>query len=310
MPIKVQSDLPAKGILENENIFVMDESRALNQDIRPLEIGILNLMPIKQDTELHLLRALSNTPLQINVTFVYVESHVSKNTPTSHLNQFYKLFSEVKHRKFDGFIITGAPVENLEFEEVNYWKELTEIMDWTNTNVTSTVHICWGAQAAVYYHYGIKKRILPKKLFGIYEHQVLNRKVPLVRGFDDVFMAPHSRHTTVDSEQIHNCEELTVLAESEEAGVFLAMAENGKKIYVMGHPEYDRMTLDGEYKRDKGKGLPIDVPFNYYPNDDETKRPLLQWRSHANGFYSNWLNYYVYQQTPYDFIDNAIILGK
>lgn len=310
MPIKVQSDLPAKGILENENIFVMDESRALNQDIRPLEIGILNLMPIKQDTELHLLRALSNTPLQINVTFVYVESHVSKNTPTSHLNQFYKLFSEVKHRKFDGFIITGAPVENLEFEEVNYWKELTEIMDWTNTNVTSTVHICWGAQAAVYYHYGIKKRILPKKLFGIYEHQVLNRKVPLVRGFDDVFMAPHSRHTTVDSEQIHNCEELTVLAESEEAGVFLAMAENGKKIYVMGHPEYDRMTLDGEYKRDKGKGLPIDVPFNYYPNDDDTKRPLLQWRSHANGFYSNWLNYYVYQQTPYDFIDNAIILGK
>lgn len=310
MPIKVQSDLPAKGILENENIFVMDESRALNQDIRPLEIGILNLMPIKQDTELHLLRALSNTPLQINVTFVYVESHVSKNTPTSHLNQFYKLFCEVKHRKFDGFIITGAPVENLEFEEVNYWKELTEIMDWTNTNVTSTVHICWGAQAAVYYHYGIKKRILPKKLFGIYEHQVLNRKVPLVRGFDDVFMAPHSRHTTVDSEQIHNCEELTVLAESEEAGVFLAMAENGKKIYVMGHPEYDRMTLDGEYKRDKGKGLPIDLPFNYYPNDDDTKRPLLQWRSHANGFYSNWLNYYVYQQTPYDFIDNAIILGK
>lgn len=310
MPIKVQSDLPAKGILENENIFVMDESRALNQDIRPLEIGILNLMPIKQDTELHLLRALSNTPLQINVTFVYVESHVSKNTPTSHLNQFYKLFCEVKHRKFDGFIITGAPVENLEFEEVNYWKELTEIMDWTNTNVTSTVHICWGAQAAVYYHYGIKKRILPKKLFGIYEHQVLNRKVPLVRGFDDVFMAPHSRHTTVDSEQIHNCEELTVLAESEEAGVFLAMAENGKKIYVMGHPEYDRMTLDGEYKRDKGKGLPIDLPFNYYPNDDDTKRPLLQWRSHANGFYSNWLNYYVYQQTPYDFIDNAVILGK
>lgn len=310
MPIKVQSDLPAKGILENENIFVMDESRALNQDIRPLEIGILNLMPIKQDTELQLLRALSNTPLQINVTFVYVESHISKNTPTSHLNKFYELFREVKNRKFDGFIITGAPVENLEFEEVNYWKELTEIMDWTNTNVTSTVHICWGAQAAVYYHYGINKRILPKKLFGIYEHQVLNRKVPLVRGFDDVFMAPHSRHTTVDAEQIYNCEELTVLAESEKAGVFLAMAENGKKIFVMGHPEYDRMTLDTEYKRDKGKGLPIELPYNYYPGNDETKRPLLQWRSHADAFYSNWLNYYVYQQTPYDFIDNAIILGK
>lgn len=310
MPIKVQSDLPAKGILENENIFVMDENRALNQDIRPLEIGILNLMPIKQDTELQLLRALSNTPLQINVTFVYVESHVSKNTPTSHLNQFYKLFGEVKHRKFDGFIITGAPVENLEFEEVNYWKELTEIMDWTNTNVTSTVHICWGAQAAVYHHYGIKKHRLQKKLFGIYEHQVLNRKVPLVRGFDDVFMAPHSRHTTVDAEQIYNCEELTVLAESEKAGVFLAMAENGKKIFVMGHPEYDRMTLDTEYKRDKGKGLPIELPYNYYPENDETKRPLLQWRSHADAFYSNWLNYYVYQQTPYDFIDNSIILGK
>ncbi len=233
MPIKVQGDLPAKGILENENIFVMDETRALNQDIRPLEIGILNLMPIKQDTELQLLRALSNTPLQINITFVYVESHVSKNTPTSHLNQFYQLFSEVRHRKFDGFIITGAPVEQLEFEEVNYWRELTEIMDWTNTNVTSTVHICWGAQAAVYYHYGIKKRTLPKKLFGIYEHQVLNRKVPLVRGFDDVFMAPHSRYTTVDAEQIHACEELTVLAESEKAGIFLAMAANGKKIFVM-----------------------------------------------------------------------------
>ncbi len=310
MPIKVQGDLPAKGILENENIFVMDENRALNQDIRPLEIGILNLMPIKQDTELQLLRALSNTPLQINVTFVYVESHISKNTPTSHLNKFYELFSEVKHRKFDGFIITGAPVENLEFEEVNYWRELTEIMDWTNTNVTSTIHICWGAQAAVYYHYGIKKRILPKKLFGIYEHQVLNRKVPLVRGFDDVFMAPHSRHTTVDAEQIYNCEALTVLAESEKAGVFLAMAENGKKIFVMGHPEYDRMTLDTEYKRDKSKGLLIDLPYNYYPEDDENKRPLLQWRSHADAFYSNWLNYYVYQQTPYDFIDNSLILGK
>lgn len=310
MPIKVQGDLPAKGILENENIFVMDETRALNQDIRPLEIGILNLMPMKQDAELQLLRALSNTPLQINVTFVYVESHVSKNTPTSHLNQFYKLFYEVKHRKFDGFIITGAPVEKLEFEEVNYWKELTEIMDWTGTNVTSTVHICWGAQAAVYYYYGIEKHILPKKLFGIYEHQVLNRKVPLVRGFDDVFMAPHSRHTTVDARQIHNCPELTILAESEQAGVFLAMAENGKKIFLMGHPEYDRMTLDGEYKRDKSKGLPIDLPYHYYPEDDETKRPLLQWRSHANGLYSNWLNYYVYQQTPYDFIDNSIILGK
>lgn len=310
MPIKVQSDLPAKGILENENIFVMDENRAMNQDIRPLEIGILNLMPLKEDTELQLLRALSNTPLQINITFVYVESHVAKNTPTSHLNQFYKLFSEVKDRKFDGFIITGAPVENMEFEEVNYWKELTKIFDWTNTNVTSTVHICWGAQAGVYYHYGINKTQLPKKLFGIYEHQVLNRKVPLVRGFDDIFMAPHSRHTTVDADKIKQCKDLTILAESEEAGVFLCMAENGKKIFVMGHPEYDRMTLDAEYKRDKAKGLEIDLPYNYYPQDDESKRPLLQWRSHADAFYANWLNYYVYQQTPYDFIDNDVILRK
>ena len=310
MPIKVQRDLPAKGILENENIFVMDETRAMNQDIRPLEIGILNLMPLKQDTELQLLRALSNTPLQINITFVYVESHVSKNTPTSHLNQFYKLFSEVRNRKFDGFIITGAPVENLEFEEVNYWQELTEIFDWTNTNVTSTVHICWGAQAGIYYHYGIQKQKLSKKLFGVYEHQVLNRKIPLVRGFDDVFMAPHSRHTTVDADEIKQCKDLTILAESQQVGVFLCMAENGKKIFVMGHPEYDRMTLDIEYKRDKAKGLDIDLPYNYYPKDDEKQRPLLQWRAHANGFYANWLNYYVYQQTPYNFIDNAIILGK
>ncbi len=310
MPIKVQGDLPAKGILENENIFVMDENRASTQDIRPLEIGILNLMPIKQDTELQLLRALSNTPLQINVTFVYVESHVSKNTPTSHLNQFYQLFREVKHRKFDGFIITGAPVENLEFEEVNYWKEMEEIFQWTNTNVTSTVHICWGAQAGVYYHYGLEKRKLSEKLFGVYEHKVLNRKIPLVRGFDDVFMAPHSRHTTVASEDIYNCKDLTVLAESEEAGVFLAVAENGKKIFVMGHPEYDRLTLDNEYKRDLGKGMQIQIPKNYYPKNNVENRPLLQWRSHCNIFYSNWLNYYVYQQTPYEFIDNDIILGR
>lgn len=310
MPIKVQGDLPAKGILENENIFVMDENRASTQDIRPLEIGILNLMPIKQDTELQLLRALSNTPLQINVTFVYVESHVSKNTPTSHLNQFYQLFREVEHRKFDGFIITGAPVENLEFEEVNYWKEMEEIFQWTNTNVTSTVHICWGAQAGVYYHYGLEKRKLSEKLFGVYEHKVLNRKIPLVRGFDDVFMAPHSRHTTVASEDIYNCKDLTVLAESEEAGVFLAVAENGKKIFVMGHPEYDRLTLDNEYKRDLGKGMQIQIPKNYYPKNNVENRPLLQWRSHCNIFYSNWLNYYVYQQTPYEFIDNDIILGR
>lgn len=300
MPIKTQSDLPAIEILENENIFVMDEFRAMNQDIRPLEIGILNLMPVKQDTELQLLRALSNTPLQVNITFLNVSSHISKNTSANHLNQFYSSFLDVQHKKMDGLIITGAPVEQMEFEQVNYWKELTDIMEWSKKNVTSTLHICWGAQAALYYHYQIKKHLLGKKLFGIYEHKVLDRKIPLVRGFDDIFLAPHSRHTAVSEGDIRNCSELTVLAESEEAGVFLVSAEKGKQIFVMGHPEYDRMTLDTEYKRDVGKGLDIQVPKNYYPNDDSTQRPILKWRAHANNLYTNWLNYYVYQETPYE----------
>ncbi len=300
MPIKVQNDLPVKEILERENIFVMDEHRATHQNIRPIEIGILNLMPLKEDTELQVLRLLSNTPLQVNVTFVTLSSHESKNTALSHLNQFYERFADIKDRRFDGFIITGAPVEKIHFEEVDYWEELKELMDWTNSHVTSTLHICWGAQAALYYHYGIDKCLLDRKLFGIYKHRVLNRKIPLVRGFDDVFLAPHSRHTDVPVEKIRAHKEITILAESDEAGVFLASAKEGRQIFVMGHPEYDRMTLDSEYKRDLSKGLPIDLPKNYYPQDDPENKPLLTWRSVSNNLYTNWLNYYVYQVTPYD----------
>jgi len=300
MPIKTQSDLPAKSILEHENIFVMDEFRAMHQDIRPLSICILNLMPIKEDTELQLLRALSNTPLQVDVTFMKMSSHVSLNTSANHLNKFYHNFDELKHQRFDGLIITGAPVEQYAFEEVDYWQELVEVMDWSVENVTSTLHICWGAQAGVYHHFGIQKEMLPAKLFGVFEHKVSNRKIPLVRGFDDYFMAPHSRHTTVSAQQIHDCDKLTVLAESDTAGIFLCMTEGGKQIFVMGHPEYDRFTLHNEYMRDLNKGLEIEKPINYYPEDDHTQRPRLQWRSHSNNMYSNWLNYYVYQATPYD----------
>lgn len=300
MPIKTQRDLPAKEILENENIFVMDEFRADHQDIRPLQVLILNNMPVKQDTELQILRALSNTPLQVDVTFMNVKSHVSVNTAASHLNKFYSTFDEIWDRRFDGLIVTGAPVEDITFEEVDYWDELCEIFDWTESHVTSTLHICWAAQAGLYHYYGINKKALPQKLFGIYEHEVANRKIPLVRGFDDIFLAPHSRHTETPAEEIHACEELTVLAESPVAGVYLAIAQGGKKIFVTGHPEYDRYTLRNEYRRDLDKGLPIQIPYNYFPGDDPEKKPLLQWRSHSNNLYSNWLNYYVYQTTPYD----------
>ncbi len=302
MPIRVQNDLPVKEILEQENIFVMDEHRATHQDIRPIRIGLLNLMPLKEDTELQILRSMSNTPLQIDVVFINVSSHESKNTSTSHLNKFYLPFKEVKDQKFDGFIITGAPVEQMPFEEVDYWEELTEIMEWTKTNVTSTLHLCWGAQAALYYHYGIDKVPLEKKLFGVFSHRVLNRKIPLVRGFDDVFLAPHSRHTDVPADRIRADGRITILAESEKAGAFLSMARDGRQIFVMGHPEYDRVTLDGEYKRDLAKGLPIEMPENYYPDDDPQKKPLLTWRAHGNNLYTNWLNYYVYQVTPYNMI--------
>ena len=299
MPIRVQNDLPVRGILEQENIFVMDESRAMEQDIRPLKIGLLNLMPLKEDTELQILRMLSNTPLQVDVVFVNVSSHVSKNTSTSHLNKFYVPFKDIKKQKFDGFIITGAPVEQMPFEEVDYWEELKEIMDWTKSHVTSTLHLCWGAQAGLYYHYGVDKVQLPAKMFGVFEHFVQNRKTPLLRGFDDVFLAPHSRHTTVPAQDIRNIPNMTVLAESDEAGVFLCMTEDGKQIFVMGHPEYDRVTLHNEYMRDKGKGLDIEVPKNYYKDDNCENKPLLTWRSHANNLYTNWINYYVYQATPY-----------
>ena len=302
MPIKVQGDLPAKEILERENIFVMDENRAMHQDIRPIEIAILNLMPLKEETELQLLRSLSNTPLQVNITFLMVTSHESKNTATSHLNQFYITFDDVKKQSFDGMIITGAPIEQMEFEEVDYWEELTRIMEWTKTNVTSTIHLCWGAQAAMYYHYGIQKKPLDRKMFGLFWHKVLNRKIPLVRGFDDMFLAPHSRHTEVPRESIKACGDLMILADSDEAGVFLAMNRDGRQIFVMGHPEYDRVTLDGEYKRDVGKGLDIDMPMNYYQGNDPENKPVLMWRSHANNMYTNWLNYYVYQMTPYEMV--------
>lgn len=300
MPIKTQSDLPAKAILEHENIFVMDEERALHQDIRPIEIGILNLMPLKEDTELQMLRSLSNTPLQVNITFIAVKSHQSKNTSKSHLNQFYLSFEEVKDRNLDGLVITGAPVELMEFEEVDYWDELVEIMEWSKTHVTCTFHQCWGAQAGLYYHYGIQKEILDHKVFGVYQHKVQNRKIPLVRGFDDYFMAPHSRHTQMDAKAIKDNKELIVLAESDEAGIFLVLSRDNSQIFCMGHPEYDRLTLDKEYRRDLDKGMDIQMPKNYYPNDDVNQKPLLQWRSHANCLYTNFLDYYVYQMTPYD----------
>lgn len=300
MPIKVQNNLPAKKVMENENIFMMDEIRAMSQDIRPLDIAVLNLMPLKEDTEVQLLRSLSNTPLQIKISFLTTASYTGKNTKASHLNEFYQTFDDVKGRKFDGLIITGAPVEHMEYEEVSYWKELTEIMDWSKTNVTSTLHICWGAQAGLYYHYGVHKYLLPEKKFGIFEHKVHHRKEPLLRGFDDVFFAPHSRHTGVNHDEIAACDDLTILADSEEAGDLLLVSKDGKQIFVLGHLEYDRLTLDIEYKRDLEKNLPIQLPVNYYPDDDPNQRPLLRWRGASNAMYSNWVNYYVYQNTPYE----------
>ena len=299
MPIKIQGDLPVKEILERENIFVMDEGRAVHQDIRPIQILILNLMPLKEETELQLLRSLSNTPLQVDVTFMAVESHQAKNTSVSHLNKFYQTFPDLRDQKFDGMIVTGAPVEQMEFEEVDYWKELEEIMDWTESHVTSTIFLCWAAQASLYHFYGLQKRQLDHKMFGLFWHKVENRKIPLVRGFHDMFLASHSRHTEVSRDDIAACEDLIILAESEEAGVFLTMTKDGRQIYVMGHPEYDRITLDWEYKRDLNKGMDIDLPKNYYQNDDPSNKPLLMWRSHANNLYTNWINYYVYQITPY-----------
>ena len=300
MPIKVQNDLPAKAALEEENIFVMDEKRAHAQDIRSLKIALLNLMPLKEQTELDILRSLSNTPLQVDVTFVIPSTHKSKNTSLSHLNRFYQTYPEIKDARFDGLIITGAPLENLEFEEVDFWDEMCEIIDWSKANVTSTIYLCWAAQAGLFYNYGIKKHLLDKKLFGVFKHKVIDRKVPLLRGFDDEFMMPHSRHTEIDIEAVKRDSRIKILGKSAKAGIGIAMANSGREIYILGHPEYERLTLDAEYKRDIAKGLDIDLPKNYYPQDNPANKPILTWRAHANNIYTNWLNYYVYQITRYN----------
>ncbi len=300
MPIKIPNELPATKVLNDENIFVITETRALTQDIRPLQLLILNLMPTKIVTETQLARLLGNTPLQVEMELLKTSTHKSKNTSEEHMITFYKTFDDIKHRNFDGMIITGAPVENMEFEEVEYWDELCRIMEWSKSHVTSTFHICWGAQAGLYYHYGIKKRQLDKKLFGVFEHTVDRKSSMLFRGFDDTFMVPHSRHTTVFQEDIEKVPELKILSTSKEAGVYAVATDRGRQIFITGHSEYDADTLEKEYLRDKNAGLPIEMPVNYYPENDDTKRPLVTWRSSANLQYSNWLNYFVYQTTPYD----------
>ena len=300
MPIKIPNDLPAAKTLASENIFVMTETRAMTQDIRPLRILILNLMPKKIETETQLARLLGNTPLQVEPTLMHTSSHQSKNVSPEHLLAFYKTFKDVKDEFFDGMIITGAPVEMVPFEQVEYWDELCEIMEWTKTHVHSTFHICWGAQAGLYYHFGIQKHPLPKKMFGIFPHKADYKRSILLRGFDDTFMVPHSRHTTVLREDIERVPEIKILASSAEAGVYAMSTENGKQIFITGHSEYDANTLNKEYVRDVNAGKPIEVPKNYYPNDDPSLEPLVTWRSHANLLYSNWLNYFVYQTTPYD----------
>ncbi len=300
MPIKIPNELPAYKTLTDENIFVMNETRAVTQDIRPLRIAIVNLMPTKIDTETQLLRLLGNTPLQVEATLLRTSSHESKNVSREHLEAFYSTFEEVKNESYDGMVITGAPVEQIPFEQVDYWDELCRIMEWSKTHVHSTMHICWGAQAGLYYHYGINKYPLESKLFGVFPHKVVKKNCILFRGFDDLFMVPHSRHTTVHREDVAAHKELKILAESDEAGLYAVMTKNGKQIFLTGHSEYDPLTLDREYRRDKDAGLPIDVPKNYYPGDDDKRAPVVSWRSCANLLFSNWLNYFVYQTTPYD----------
>ena len=300
MPIKIPNDLPATAVLNEENIFVITETRAITQDIRPLKIAILNLMPTKIATETQFVRLLGNSPLQVELELLHTKTHQSKNTSREHLLNFYKTFDEVKDQKFDGLIITGAPVELMEFEEVEYWVELCEIMEWSKTNVTSTLHICWGAQAGLYYHFGIKKRPLDKKLFGVYKHTLDRKTAILFRGFDDEFYVPHSRHTDVRREDVESVPELKILSSSKEAGLYVCATDLGRQIFVTGHSEYDADTLQKEYLRDKNAGKEIDVPYNYFENDDPSLPPKVTWRSCANLFYSNWLNYFVYQTTPYD----------
>ncbi len=300
MPIKIPNELPACKTLTEENIFVMTETRALTQDIRPLKIAIVNLMPTKIDTETQLLRLLGNTSLQVETDLIRTASHESRNTSREHLQTFYKTFDEIRGRNYDGMIITGAPVEQLPFEEVEYWDELCAIMAWSRHHVHSVMHICWGAQAGLYYHYGIPKKPLPEKLFGVFPHHADRQNYILLRGFDDTFMVPHSRHTTVDRADIEACPALKILASSPEAGVYICATDGGRQIFITGHSEYDPLTLEREYRRDKDAGLPIAPPKNYYPDDDDTRPPLVTWRSHANLLYANWLNYMVYQTTPYD----------
>lgn len=299
MPIIIDKDLPARKVLQGENIFVMTKERAASQDIRALKIAILNLMPTKQETEAQLLRLIGNTPLQLDIHLLHMESHISRNVAHEHLTSFYKTFRDIEGEKFDGLIITGAPVETIPFEEVDYWEELTRIMDYSNTSVTSTLHICWGAQAGLYYHYGVPKYPLEEKMFGVFEHEVQEEHVKLLRGFDETFFAPHSRHTEVRVQDIKKAKDLQLLALSEEAGVHLAANEGGKHIFVLGHSEYSCYTLQQEYKRDVQKGSPIAIPKNYFKGDDPSQKPIVKWRSHGNLLFSNWLNYYVYQETPY-----------
>lgn len=300
MPLNLPDRLPAIELLKKENIFVFDHSRASRQDIRPLRIVVLNLMPLKITTETDLVRLLSNTPLQIELSFMKLRSHTPKNTPVEHMKAFYKDFELMSDERFDGMIITGAPVEQMPFEEVSYWSEVSAIFDWARTHVTSTLYICWAAQAGLYHHYGVPKHDLPHKMFGIFEHTVNRPLLPIFRGFDDVFYVPHSRHTEIRREDIERCPELDILSESPEAGVYMVMARGGREFFVTGHSEYSPYTLDGEYKRDLAKGLPIDMPRNYYRGDDPSQPPLVRWRAHANLLFSNWLNYYVYQETPYN----------
>lgn len=300
MPIKIKDGLPAADVLNSENIFVMPETRAMRQDIRPLKIIILNLMPLKKTTEVHLLRLLSNSALQIEVELLHTASYNSKNTAIEHLSAFYQTFDQIKKNKYDGMIITGAPVETMEFEQVDYWSEIEAILKWTETNVMSTLHICWGAQAGLYYHYGVPKHPVEDKISGVFEHSVLNSREPIIRGFDDMFLAPHSRHTEIRRNDIEKIRELDIISESDDAGIYIVTARNGRQIFVTGHSEYDPLTLRDEYIRDLGKGLNPIVPKNYFPGDDPKIMPVVSWRSHAHLLFSNWLNYYVYQMTPYD----------
>lgn len=300
MPLNISDNLPAVKILEDENIFVMKETRAVHQDIRPLQILILNLMPVKVITETQILRMLSNTPLQVEITLIYTRMHLSRNTPKDHLDAFYKTFDDISSHRYDGMIITGAPIEHLEFEQVDYWEEMVKIMNWAETNVTSSMYICWASQAGLFHHYGIPKYMMDEKLFGVFKHRIYNRRNPLTRGFDDIFLAPHSRYTEVRKEDIEKIDDLEILADSDEAGIYLVASKDLRRIFVTGHSEYDPLTLKAEYERDIAKGLKMKVPKNYFLNDDPTQMPVVKWRSHASLLFSNWLNYCVYQVTPYN----------